>query len=192
MILAGLALLWSPVALAVDVYVNGVQVNGLKDQVLEEVTVTFDADGDVRIDAPNVSVGRSSVAVVPEPEPPPLPEAAVASNVPPGRWWLVSADDRSQGVEIDVRLNGDLVRVIRSGEAQVLVDLAPYLHRGPNQVTLTARSQGRQGSRILTVYLGSGDNVDGVLELDSPEVTFAPDKDEVRDGVTRVFSLTID
>jgi hypothetical protein len=175
----------------VHVYVNGVLVNGLQDQVLSDVTVTFDEHGDVRIDAPNVKIGRSSTPALAE-APPAQTDAFLSSDVPLGRWWLVASDTGSRGVQIDVRVNGQLVRVVASGEPQLLVDLGPHLHRGPNQLTLTARAQGRPGGDPLKVYVGTGSNQTGVLELGQPQVTFAPTADEVREGVTRVYSVTVD
>jgi len=190
--LAALFLFLSPPAGAVDVYVNGVLVNGLQDQVLDDVTVTFDAKGDVRIDAPNVRIGRSSAPAPPETQEAPVEAPPVPTDVPAGRWWLVATDGGSKGVEIDVRINGELVQVITSGQAQVLVDLAPYLHRGPNQLTLTARATGRVSGKPLTVYVGTGSNQTGVLELGRPQVSFAPSAVEVGQGLTRVYSLTVD
>ncbi len=186
MILLAIAL---GLAQGADVYVNGVLVSGLKDQVLEDVTVTFDAQGDVHIDAPNVRIGRSGTTTreVEAPEPVERP-----TDVPLGRWWLVAQDDGSQGVEIDVRVNGELVRVLRSGERQVLVDLAPFLHRGENQVTLTGRSIGPVAGDPLQVWVGAGSTASGVLELTRPEITFAPDAVDLVAGVTRVHTLVID
>ncbi len=181
-----------PTALAVDVYVNGVLVNGLEDQVLTDVTVTFDANGDVRIDAPNVKIGRSSTTTTSEAPPEPHESPLADNGVPPGRWWLVVTDEGSEGVQIDVRVNGELVRVVGSGEAQVLVDLAPHLQRGTNQLTLTARADGRVGGKPLKVYVGTGSTESGVLELGRPQVSFAPSADEVSEGVTRVFTITVD
>ena len=189
---AALALLLSPAALAVDVYINGVLVTGLENKTLSGVSVTFDAAGDVRIDAPNVTIGRSSTPT-PQTTAEPAPEtSSPPTSVPPGRWWLVAEDPGSVGVQVDVRVNGELVQVVASGGPQVLVDLAPYLHRGPNQVTLTARAQGKVGSKPLSVYVGTGSTTTGVLELGSPEIRFAPDRDSVRQGVTQVYTLTVD
>ncbi len=174
---------------AVDVYVNGVLVSGLKDQVLEEVTVTFDASGDVYIDAPQVRIGRSgSEPRTVEPAQPPV----VATDVPLGRWWLVARDTGSTGGEIDVRVNGVLVRVIRSGEPQVLVDLAPFLHRGENQVTFTARATGPVTGDPLQVWVGAGSNDGGMLELGRPEITFSPGEQDLAVGITQVYTLVID
>ena len=187
-----LALLLASTAQAVDVYVNGVLVNGLEDQVLQDVTVTFDANGDVRIDAPNVKIGRSSDPVVSDASES-LPEVTGdPGDVPAGRWWLVAQDTGSRGVEVDVRVNGELVRVIASGEPQVVADLATHLHRGPNQITLIARSSGRTSGGGLTVYVGTGSTQTGVLELGQPVVSFTPSTEEVREGVTRVFAITVD
>jgi hypothetical protein len=177
---------------AVAVYVNGVLVNGLKDQVLQDVTVTFDANGDVRIEAPWVRIGRSSAPVVANSEPESPAAEPVSTDVPTGRWWLVATDAGSIGVQIDVRVNGDLVQVIESGDPQIVLDLAPFLRRGPNQISMTARALGEPGTQPLTVYLGSGSTQTGVLELGNPEITFAPDQEDVGAGVTRVYTVTID
>ena len=49
-------------ALAVEVYVNGVSVDGLTNHTFEKVTVRLDEKGNVQIDAPGYSVKKVNLS----------------------------------------------------------------------------------------------------------------------------------
>ena len=102
------------VALAADVYLNGVAVDVLPDATLANVTVRLDPSGKVWITAPQYNVQEVPATAAPRPS---------AAAVPPGRWWLVSQDDSGGGHVVDVVINGVTVRRVQSGEAQILVDV---------------------------------------------------------------------
>jgi hypothetical protein len=193
--------LMSSMALAGSVYVNGVNVDALRNQTFEDVTVTIDAAGNVQIQAPQYQIevvdgapaGPPPVAAAPPPVaarppvaaqppvaaanvPPPVRpvapvQAGVATGVPAGIYWLVTEDAGSRGHTVDVHVNGVHVHTAKSGEAQQIIDLARHLRPGDNQVKIESNSQGAGGGPLY-VYLGTGDNRSGTVVLDTPEIQY--------------------
>lgn len=180
------------VALAGKVYVNGVDVTGLQGQTFEDVTVTFDQNGDIRVVAPGYEIQVVDPATVPsagepverpvragglaETAPPsptttPDPAPPMQSGLPEGRWWLVTEDDASKGHEVEVFVNDQLVRTVRSGEPQVIEDVGPWLRRGRNEVRMVSTSDAGGGG-TLYIYMGTGNNDSGTLMMDAPDIQF--------------------
>ena len=123
-----LALLAATPAEAGKVYINGVRADALRNTQLKDVDVVIDENGDVQISAPQYNievVGGSGEE-----------EAADADErgVEKGVWWLVTEDNKSSGHEIDVYIDGTKIKTIKSGGAQVILDLGPHLRRGLNEV----------------------------------------------------------
>lgn len=141
-----------------EVYVNGVPASGLSDQTFENVEVRFDAEGSVWIDAPRYRIEYSGA---------PVP----AADIPVARYWLVSQDAGSRGHTIDVVINGAAIATARSGDAALIVDLAPYLHRGTNLVELRAAPAPQADGGALSVHVGIGENRSGTIDLVNPEVS---------------------
>lgn len=88
---------------------------------------------------------------------------------PPGSYWLATEDNGTTGHTIDVRINGTIVRTVRSGEPQVIADISRYLRHGTNFVSLEMHSEQPTG-RTLFVYLGEGSNEGGTVSLGEPEI----------------------
>ena len=143
---------------ATEVRLNGVLVNGLAGQTLEDVDVRFDAEGNVWIDAPRYRVD----AVEP---------AQAGAKVPTERFWLVSQDAESHGHAVDVEVNGALIRTIRSGDPAVILDLAPFLRPGPNEVVLRAAAAPGATGGPLSVHVGEGSNRGGTIDLVNPDAS---------------------
>lgn len=140
------------------VYVNGVPAAGLGGQTLEDVDVRFDADGNIWIDAPRYRIESSG-------------QAPVTGTVPPARYWLVSQDAGSKGHVVEVLVNGTAVATIRSGQAPVIMDLAPHLRMGANQLELRAQAAPDATGGALSVHVGSGENRGGTIDLVNPDVS---------------------
>ncbi len=153
-------------ALAGSVYINDVEVNGIKDQTFEGVTVSFDATGDIHIDAPGYHIEvEDQPTAAPEPGPPP------GTPAPRGRWWLVTEDNDSLGHVVEVFLNGRLARRIPSGEEQMIIDVGEFLLMGDNAVKIVSNSTSASGGTFY-VYLGGGSNDAGTIMLEQPDVQF--------------------
>lgn len=157
--------LWlSTVALGGQVYVNSVDVTDrLKDQTFSDAEVRFDADGNVHIEVAGVRIEAE-----PSPAPPP---PTPTGNIPLGRWWLVTDDAASAGHLVEVWINGRKARLVRSGDPQLILDIAPWLAVGSNTIEMKARSAS-PGGGPLYLYVGRGDNASGTVVLDHPDVQF--------------------
>src|SRR5690606_6415943 len=94
------------------------------------------------------------------------------SGVPEARWWLVVEDDGSRGHTIEILINGELVETVRSGEIPRILDVGAHLVPGENRILLRSTSTQASGGPLY-VYLGSGNDRDGTVMIDQPEVQFA-------------------
>ncbi len=102
------------------------------------------------------------------------PTREVRVPAPSGTWWLVTEDARSGGQSIEVRVNGTRVRSIRSGEPQLVLDIGPWLRVGDNVVeVLPGADAAAATGGSLSVYVGKGAPVAGVLRLDAPPVSWS-------------------
>lgn len=174
------ALLATAPADAGSVYVNGVRADGLEGQRFEDVDVHIDPKGNIWIDAPRYTVE------VADGSPSPTPAA-----VPAGRYWLVSEEGGSRGHTVDVVINGELVRKVRSGDKQVILDLREWLRPGANTVVFTAPGAADASGGALQLHVGTGSTSSGTLILDDPEITFVRRSDGARRPASRTFSLTV-
>lgn len=206
----------SGTASAGSVYINGVRADGLSNMEMTNVNVRVDANGDIWIDAPRYTVevvspggttagyGASPPVTSPPPSAvvppvagnPPTPAAPTAQQptavgVAPGTWWLVTDDNASKGHVVDIYIGGVLVHTVRSGEQQVLMDVSPYLRHGGNLVQFTARAGNQPSGGALHIYIGSGSNQSGTLNLHSPEVTFTRRSSDSPNGTSRQFQLNV-
>lgn len=199
-----LALLTSGVAQAGDVYVNDVHVNpvDLQGMTLEDVDVTIDASGNIRIAAP----GYKIQVVNPVPAPAatttaaPKPATGGAGYYPPGAYGQVYG---SQGappppvkgpapldpavpaatwwlVSEDNGTTGHVVEVLINGR------LAETIKSGEPQRILDVGQHMKTGSNTVTlksvstaptggslyVYAGTGNDRSGTVVLDEPTVQY--------------------
>ncbi len=170
------------VALAADVYLNGVAVDVLPDATLANVTVRLDPSGKVWITAPQYNVQEVPATAAPRPS---------AAAVPPGRWWLVSQDDSGGGHVVDVVINGVTVRRVQSGEAQILVDVGSYLHSGANTVRFVTPAGTHPVGGNLTIFLGQGSSVGGTVRIDRADIRYPHSAAESVAGGTKEFTLQV-
>ncbi len=178
--------MWAALLLAVatgaagELYVNGVRATGMRDQTFEDADVHIDEHGDIHITAPRYVI--HSLEPEPTPAPQPTPQA---SEVSAGQYWLVTEDHRSSGHTVEVFVNGNLVRRVRSGEPQLILDLGPWLVRGTNNITFSALPGPQPGGGALHVYMGTGYNDAGVIRLHDPQIDYVRrSSDEPTGGMT--------
>ncbi|MDO9280422.1 MAG: hypothetical protein Q7U06_00835, partial [Pseudomonadota bacterium] len=117
-----------PAVFAGSVYINGVRADLLPEVTVTNATVRFDGQGNVWIDAPGYRVqvvqpGEPAATAVPAASPP--LSSVAAQRVGSGLWWLVTEDNASSGHTLEVVVNGTLVRRIASGEPQLILDIGP-------------------------------------------------------------------
>ncbi len=175
-----LSLLATTPAEAARVYINDVRADALRDMELRGVDVRFDERGDIYIIAPNYNievVGGSDEEADSE---------GAGEAVAEGVWWLVTQDNASSGHEVEVYVGDTLVKTIRSGGAQVIMDLGPYLVRGENTISFVSKG-GEVGGGLLQIYVGQASNEGGTLNMATPQIDYkrrSTDSDrELRDFV---------
>ena len=167
--LLGLALLFVGVTPAVgfsqDVFINGVEVQGLRNVELPGVTVVVDGDGNYHINAPQFEVELLA---------PPI--SSVTENaeegLPHGSWWLASTDQGSTHQDVEILVRGRSVATVRSGEAPVILDISAFLVRGTNVVTFRSAENSGPSDGTLAIYIGEGSVIAGELTLRQPELEF--------------------
>jgi hypothetical protein len=176
------ALLLSNAAWATgDVYFNGVRVDprSLKNNTFTSVNVAVDANGDIRIDAPRYQIEVQATGEAEE------------APVEPGRYWLVVQDDSSAGHTIDIIINERIAKTVTSGGGQVVLDLAPFLKKGKNDVRISAQPGPVPSGGDLTIYLGQGSNESGTMSLRRPEIAYSRGASDPPTGGSRSYSLTV-
>lgn len=155
----------------VVVYVNGTDATGMKDFEFKAVDVRIDSNGNIWIDAPryriqvNKPAGSETTSTAAAPAP-------TTSAVAAGSHWLVTQDAGSAGQVVEVVINGTSVREIRSGQAQLILDIGQWLQPGSNVVTFRPAGGDAAASGSLKIHLGLGSNESGTLKLDNPQLTW--------------------
>lgn len=139
------------------VYVNGVNVEGLKSQTFEKVTVRIDERGNVHILAPGYSVKRVSS----EAEEAPRGEAVLSR-----RYFLVTEGGRQGmvGYEVELFLNGKYLRTVSDDQPLLVEELTLKVRPGRNSVVLQARKRvdqkgpppGQSKDDLFRVLVGEG------------------------------------
>lgn len=178
---------------AVEVFFNGVEVGGLKNQSFEHCSVRFDANGNVYITAKGYTVKRleqgGGAQVGRRPPVPSGPSGVTQPSVPPTptptavtkQYFLYSRASRSgfAQYDIDVYVNGKWIRKIRNSDSQVVTDITRKLQPGRNVVQFAATKNYRGKSRLSTsagdyihVFIGSGSKGGGTVNITSTLAQF--------------------
>ena len=179
-------------ALAVEVYVNGVSVDGLTNHTFEKVTVRLDERGNVQIDAPCYSVKKVNLSGTPDK--PSRPESAITQ-----KYYLVT-EQTVAGMteyEVDLFLNGKFMRTLKNGDEQLVTDITKQLKPGQNLVIVQAKkryanpSSPRSLSRshVFRVIIGEGNTTSDQVTIEKQLVTFTRTAADTTD-VTQEFSFT--
>jgi hypothetical protein len=178
---------------AVEVYFNGVEVGGLKNQAFEHCSVRFDASGNVHITAKGYTVKRlpqgggarvargnpvpSGPSGVTRPSVPPTPAPTAVTK----KYFLYSRASRPglAQYDIDVYVNGKWIRKIRNTDSQVVTDITRKLRPGRNVVQFAATKNYRGKSRLSTsagdyiqVFVGAGTKGGGTVNITSTLAQF--------------------
>ncbi|RLB53346.1 MAG: hypothetical protein DRI34_13520 [Deltaproteobacteria bacterium] len=167
-----LALL-APPAGAVEVFLNGVQITGARDQVIDKAKVVLDKNGNVHISAPDYKV-REVGATSTTPTPPP---AAPATSADLHNKYFVVTEiprPRATGYQVQVMVNNKFLRTLGDDVTQYVLELNNYLKEGTNTVSFRAlrpagkAAQSTQASDYFSVVLGEGKvSADGTLTIDN-------------------------
>jgi hypothetical protein len=123
-------LLFSSVALAGSVFLNGDNIDGVRNQVYDNARVEIDAQGNIKITV------KSPQAAAPS-----TPAPAAPSGAPTKRYYLVT-EKAAPGMtqyDIDLFVNGKWVRKFLDTEEHVVMEVTQHLKVGNNAVTFIAR-----------------------------------------------------
>jgi hypothetical protein len=81
--------------------------------------------------------------------------------------------------DLDVFVNGNLVKTVKSGEPQVIEDVTRFVVPGTNTVTITARKNFGAGRKSESkdfyqrVYIGRGAlNETGAIIIENPDIDY--------------------
>jgi hypothetical protein len=181
----------SRTALAGEVFINEVNVEGLTSQSFEKVNVRIDEKGDVHIDAPGYSVKRVALA---DTNKAPVPEAVISR-----KYFLVTEQNVLGMTEydIDVLVNGRYLRTLASSDPQLVSEVTKYLKPGKNTVALAAKKhlenkdapKSASKAHIFRVIIGEGVVTTEQVVIEKQLVTFVRSAADSSD-VTQEFSFT--
>jgi hypothetical protein len=177
-------------ASAAEVYINGVNVDGLTNQTFEKVTVKLDDKGNVQIDAPGYAVKKVTMA---DNAPP------VATGVITQQYYLVTEQNPPGATEyeVDVFINGKFLRTVRAGDEQLVKDITRELKPGLNKVIAQARKKyenpnspkSQSRAHVMRVIIGEGRTTRDQVTIDKQVMTFTRTAADTND-VTQEFSFT--
>ena len=175
-------------AQAAKVYLNGVEVDGLANQSFSNAKVTFDAQGNVRIEAAGIEVKTMTTGGAT------APTAAPAR--PTKHYFLVPQQSvvGMTGYDIDVFIDGTWVTRFRNDEQENPLDVTKYVAVGANKVLFTAhKAAGDRKSfspeHTFTVLVGEGSAGADQVVIDNPLLTFKRTAADT-DDVTQEFTFT--
>lgn len=179
-------------ALAAEVFVNGVNVDGLTNHTFEKVTVRLDEKGNVQIEAPGYSVKKVTIAGSEKP-------AAKAPDVMTQRYFLVTEQTQvgATEYEVDLFLNGKFFRTVKSTEDQLVLDVTKHLRLGTNQVIIQAKKRyadpnspkSMSRGHVFRVIIGEGNTTSDQVTIEKQLVTFVRTAADTAD-VTQEYSFT--
>ena len=172
------ALVWlfAAQAGAAEVYLNGVQITGAKDQVIDKAKVTLDKNGNVHISAPDYKVREVGTPGAPGPGTSPPPAAPTTTANLRNKYFIVTEVTRPgmTGYTIQVMVNNKFLKALPDTISQHVLELNNYLNEGTNTVSFRAlRPEGKSAQSTLasdafSVVLGEGKGQEGAtLTIDN-------------------------
>ena len=187
-------LLALPAGATASVYLNGQPVDGLANLKLEKVTVTFDANGNVRIDAPGYAVqtlGNTAPTTGTRLVDSPTPTASVAKH-----YFLVTEQPTPgmTGYDVDVYVNSKWIRKLKGSEDQIVIELTKFLQPGPNKIMFAAKKnpgdrKSFSPNHTFNITVGEGAAGGDQVMIDNPLLTFKRTAADT-DDVSEEYSLT--
>jgi hypothetical protein len=155
----------------VDVFLNGVQITGAKEQVIDKAKVVLDKSGNVHITAPDYKVKEVGTDAGSGRQPAAQTTSAHLSK----KYFVVTNITRPAmtGYQIQVIINNKFLKAISDDVPQFVLELNNYLKEGKNTVSFRAlRPEGKSAQSTLasdafSVVLGEGKgNEGGTLTID--------------------------
>ncbi len=151
-----------------SIFLNGVKIDGVRDQEFKSVNIKIDKDGNIHISAPQYIVKTE--------------EAQQNKPVQPTQaksYFFVTqiSKDGRAGYDIDLFINETWIKKITNKDDQVVMDLTKYLQNGKNKIRLT----GIKAKDVVTdtmsagfteIIIGEGISGKNNVVIDKPLIDF--------------------
>ncbi len=181
------------------VTMNGIDITGIYGQKFTNVSIEFDNNGNIIIDAPQyhlvdqnskptdptaTKVVMPSADTIPKPTPA-APQIQTLPNSDAPTYLIGSFNYPGLlGYNIDVYINHTFVKTILQGEAQTLTNISSYLHKGNNIIEykmVMAADSGTSSKATVEFSLGKQTSKsDNSIELSGQ---YAPVVIKAADGI---------
>jgi hypothetical protein len=154
-----------------QILLNGAQIRGVTDQMLEGCTVSFDGAGNLVIDAPQYKV--SAAPAQGEQSKDPVKPETVLSN----RYFLFTETDSPGKVPYDfvVSINGKEIKKVNSSLNWFTMEVTLSLKSGVNLVEIKSLQQANKtgaAEDTFKIRIGQGKPVNDSLEIRDIEFEF--------------------
>jgi hypothetical protein len=167
----------APAAMARKVFLNGVDITGLKNKTFKNATVHIDENGDIHLNAPGYKVQ----VVDSDPGSQPATEADPEGGANPLlRMRLFLATNPSPGgraqYDLNVTVNGVVRKVIEAGSPAVVMEVSSWFKKGANTVTVTATKDTAGGRKSvssadeLQLLIGFGDDTGKKVQMKQSDI----------------------
>ncbi len=127
-----------------EIFINGANVTGIKDQTIENCTVKIDGEGNIHINAPDVKI-------------------VTETEKPKNAYFLAVSVDSPLTSDFTISLNGRIIGKLDAGSKETLIELGDKVKKGENIISyLSEPSQNPVNYSILT---GTGVKKGDTLEF---------------------------
>jgi hypothetical protein len=179
MILVAALVAAAPAVTAATVYLNGVDISGVRNRTFKEATVFIDHNGDVHINS-----SKYKVKVVDDgSEPTGTATTGTEAGANPrlaSRYFLATRPSKGGRAQYDliVKINGIERKLIKSGSPTIIMEISAWFVKGENKVEIIARKNpvgGRKSvssSDKLEILIGAGHEEGSIIKMDLVHVSF--------------------
>lgn len=192
-----LAMVLATPALALEVYLNGVRLTGVRNAELSGCTVRFDANGDVQIMSPGYRIEYGSDGqqkIVGQSD---QTAQKPSTTRPKQRYVLVYEPNPKVNYAFEVWINGKLFRKVGLDAGRFTVEMTQDMSAGDNTLRVVARPgdpvPGGTDSETTSLRIFRGDaGADGVFRAKTPAVWELVRAAVDRQVLDRNYTLTIE
>jgi hypothetical protein len=182
--------------LIASVFLNGVNIDGLRGQTFEKCrAVKIDDRGDLHLDCPGYQVESPAPAAAAAPSVP-VAQAGLLPVAISKHYWLVTEQTEAGAAQYDLDLfvNSKWIRKVKSGEDQIVLEITKYLQPGPNKVLVAATKHVEAGRKsasaaaYVKVIVGEGEAGGNNVMIDNPLIECKRTAAEL-DNVNEEFTI---
>ena len=175
-------------------FLNGVDITGVKSKSFKKVKVVrIDENGDIHLDAPQYEVKVMETGGAPADAKKGDNNAAGLAN----KYYLATKGNGKRAqYDLVVNVNGVERIVIPAKQSSTIEEMTGWLKKGENTVTITARKKlgnGRLSTSkddSLTLMIGLGHEENKIVKIDSLKATFKCDASKLSD-FTKTYTIHV-